>query len=276
MEVGFIGTGSMGSILIDSFIVAKAIPPVKITIYNRTVEKAERITSHYPEIKIASSMEELIGRCETIFICVRPTDYKSVVDQLSQYAREEQTIISITSSVFIKDLENRVPSKIIKMIPSITNAVLSGAILIMYGNRIERSEREFWFRLFSAIGQPIEIDEKFVRISSDITSCGPAFISYLLGNFIDSAVKVSGISRESATFLVTEMIKGFSKLISTGSFTLESLRECVCVPGGITGVGLSVLEDELGPLFEHLFQKTQEKFEQDVEECKEWNSNPQK
>jgi competence protein ComER len=72
------------------------------------------------------------------------------------------------------------------------------------------------------------------------------------------------------------MIKGFSKLISTGSFTLESLRECVCVPGGITGVGLSVLEDELGPLFEHLFQKTQEKFEQDVEECKEWNSNPQK
>jgi competence protein ComER len=276
MEVGFIGTGSMGSILIESFIVAKAISPAKIIIYNRTTEKAERITSHYPEIKIASSMEELIDRCETIFICVRPTDYKSVVDQLSQYAREEQTIISITSSVFIKDLENRIPSKIIKMIPSITNAVLIGAILIMYSNRVERSEREFWFRLFSAIGQPVEIDEKFVRISSDITSCGPAFISYLLGNFIDSAVKVSGISRESATFLVTEMIKGFSKLISTRSFTLESLRERVCVPGGITGVGLSVLEDELGPLFEHLFQKTQEKFEQDVEECKEWNSNPQK
>ncbi len=270
MEVGFIGTGSMGSILIEAFIKSGALPPLKITIYNRTREKANVLAKLYPELQIASSLEELIASCKAIFICVRPSDYPFVLKQLQQYSNTEQTVISITSAVMLDDLEKSIPSKIIKMIPSITNAALSGASLVIYSNRVSLEEQKSWNHIFAAISQPIEIDEQYIRVSSDLISCGPAFFSYLLQNFIESAVAKTGISRESATFMVTEMVIGYGRLLSLGEFTLDSLQERVCVPGGVTGIGLGVIREELGPLFDHLFQKTHEKFEQDIDESKEW------
>ena len=39
----------------------------------------------------------------------------------------------------------------------------------------------------------------------------------------------------------------------------------MCVKGGITGEGIKVMEDELGDLFEHVFQATHNKFNEDLE-----------
>lgn len=270
MEVGFIGTGSMGRILIEAFIASGAIPPSQITIINRTKEKAESLVATHPEIKLASSVEELIQKCGAIFICVRPSDYVPVLKLLQQNSHADQTVISITSAILLKDMERSIPSKIIKLIPSITNAALSGASLVMFSERLSIEERNMWNQIFASMSQPIEIDEQYVRVSSDLISCGPAFFSYLLQSFIESAVSQTGISHESATFMVTEMMIGYGRLISIGGFTLETLQERVLVPGGVTGIGLGVIKEELGPLFDHLFQKTHEKFEQDVEESKEW------
>lgn len=270
MEVGFIGTGSMGRILIEAFIASGAIPPSQITIINRTKEKAESLVATHPEIKLASSVEELIQKCGAIFICVRPSDYVPVLKLLQQNSHADQTVISITSAILLKDMERSIPSKIIKLIPSITNAALSGASLVMFSERLSIEEKNMWNQIFASMSQPIEIDEQYVRVSSDLISCGPAFFSYLLQSFIESAVSQTGISHESATFMVTEMMIGYGRLISIGGFTLETLQERVLVPGGVTGIGLGVIKEELGPLFDHLFQKTHEKFEQDVEESKEW------
>lgn len=43
MKIGFIGTGNMGTILIESFIESKAADPSNMTITNRTIEKALHI-----------------------------------------------------------------------------------------------------------------------------------------------------------------------------------------------------------------------------------------
>lgn len=270
MKIGFIGTGNMGSILIEAFILSRGLEPEHIIIHNRSYEKALKISERHPQVQIAPSAEQLITQCDAVFVCVRPADYKAVIQILRQTNNKETTIISITSAILLDDLEATIPNKIIKLIPSITNAALAGATLVMYSKRVSKSERSYWNELFATISQPIEIDERFVRVSSDLTSCGPAFLSFLLQNLIENAVKLTGISYKSATFLVSEMVVGYGKLISTGGYTLDSLQEKVCVPGGVTGVGLAVMESELGPLFEHLFQKTHAKYEQDIAAIKEW------
>lgn len=268
LEVGFIGTGSMGTILIEALIHSKAIPPTNIKIINRTIEKTKSLKNLYPELVIADSLEELIIKCQAVFICVRPGDYPEILKELQKFSHSEQIVVSITSALLIEDLENCIPSKIIKLIPSITNAALSGATLLMYSERLTPKERNDWQQIFSTFSTPLVIEERFVRVSSDITSCGPAFFSYLLDHFIEGAVLTTGIPREHATLLATEMIIGLGKLFSNATFTLDTLQERVRVPGGVTGVGLDVLREEIGSLFEHLFQKTHEKFKQDLEEGK--------
>lgn len=51
------------------------------------------------------------------------------------------------------------------------------------------------------------------------------------------------------------------KLLEQKHYTLPSLQERVCVPGGITGEGIKVLEEEVGTMFDRLFQETQAKYE---------------
>jgi competence protein ComER len=65
------------------------------------------------------------------------------------------------------------------------------------------------------------------------------------------------------------MVVGLGKLLESERYTLPTLQEKVCVKGGVTGEGISVMESELGDVFEHLFQRTHKKFDQDLREVGE-------
>jgi competence protein ComER len=115
------------------------------------------------------------------------------------------------------------------------------------------------------MSKPVAIDQTITRVSSDIVSCGPAFFSFLLQRFIDAAVQETNISEEEATVMASDMIIGMGKLLEKEIFTLPTLQDKVCVKGGVTGEGIKVLEAELGEMFVHVFQKTHEKFDEDIE-----------
>ncbi|MBO8171471.1 MAG: late competence protein ComER [Bacillaceae bacterium] len=264
MQVGFIGTGSMGSILIEAFIEAHALLPSQIIASNRTREKVEKLASRFPGLQVATDNQEVVQNSNIFLICVKPLEYKKVLDEIKDVIRPAQILISITSPVFIEELEQNVSCKIAKVIPSITNLVQSGSSLVMFSERCNQKDKESILRLFSNISQPIEIDEKVTRVSSDISSCGPAFFSFILQKFIDAAVEETNISRSEAVFLTSQMIKGFGKLLAEEKFTLETLQQRVCVPGGVTGAGIQVLEREFGDIFNQLFHTTHEKYREDL------------
>lgn len=118
----------------------------------------------------------------------------------------------------------------------------------------------------SPISTPVEIENNITRVASDIVSCGPAFFSYLTQRFIRAAVHETEIDKQTATTLASEMLIGLGELLRKGYYTLPTLQDKVCVKGGITGEGINVLENELGNIFEHIFQATQIKFEDDLKD----------
>lgn len=266
MQVGFIGTGSMGSIIIEAFIEAKTLLPSQIHASNRTFEKVKNLAQTYTGLHAYPSNEKVAQKVDLLFICVKPLEFKKVIDEISPYIREDQFIISITSPVEIEDLEKQLPAKIAKIIPSITNSVLSGASLMMAGERLSEHDKELLHKIMSTISQPLWIDEKYTRVSSDIVSCGPAFISYLLQQMIEAAHRETGIPKEEATALTSHMIVGLGKLLEEDKFTLPTLQERVCVPGGVTGAGIRVLESEVNDMFDKLFRATHHKFDEDIHE----------
>ncbi|WP_059102684.1 late competence protein ComER [Shouchella shacheensis] len=260
MKVGFIGTGSMGTMLIESLLDSKALLQEDIRIINRTPSKAEALKNEYPAIAIASSIEEVARTSEVLFLCVKPPEMPEVLKELAPLLEPTQTVISITSPVSVEALDSELPCKTARIIPSILNRASSGSTLISYGRRCKKADKERLRELVAFISEPLEIEENITRVSSDIVSCGPAFFSYLAQRFIDGAVNETEITREDATTLATSMLIGLGKLLEEGHYTLPALQQRVCVPGGITGVGIAVLEEELGDGFDELFKKTHEKF----------------
>lgn len=266
MRIGFIGTGSMGSILIEALLASHALHPEQIMAYNRTAQKAAALAARHPGLTLAKNNQEIAETCDVIFLCVKPKEYQTALQQFADLLSPTQMLITITSPVQLAELERCVPCVVVRAVPSITNAAHSGLVLLQFGSGVTSEGKEWVLHLFSHIGYPLETEERFLRITADITGCGPALISYLSQQMIRAAQEVGGISAEAATFLTSQMLIGFAELLKQEVFTLPDLQERVCVPGGITGEALAVLEQHIPGVFEQMFRKTQEKFAVDMQE----------
>ncbi|TYR82345.1 late competence protein ComER [Priestia megaterium] len=265
MNIGFIGTGNMGRILIDAFIESKAVHPSQVTIMNRTKQKAINIQKQHREIQVVTTAEDVVNASKVIFLCAKPLDIHPLLIQLEPLLTRDHCIVSITSPISVEQIEEIVPCQVARIIPSITNRALSGVSLVTYGNRCTKYFQNYLHDLFATMSKPVPIPQNITRVSSDIVSCGPAFFSFLLQKFIEAAVQETEISMEEATTMASDMIVGMGKLLEKEIFTLPTLQDKVCVKGGVTGEGIKVLEDELGDMFIHLFQQTHAKFDEDIE-----------
>jgi competence protein ComER len=265
MKIGIIGTGNMGRILVEALIEGKAVSPSSMMITNRTKSKALLLKDKYKDLRVGNNAAEVAFQSDLVFICVKPLDVHKILDQIQPYLNSKKCIISITSPIDTSQIERMVACSVIRVIPSITNRALAGVSLITYGENSSESWKIKTEKLFTKISVPVTIDEKITRVASDIVSCGPAFFSYLLQRFVQAAVKETEIDEKTATVMASEMIIGLGELLKQGHYTLPSLQEKVCVKGGITGEGIKVLEEELGEVFEHLFQATHAKFNDELE-----------
>ncbi|ANA81592.1 late competence protein ComER [Paenibacillus glucanolyticus] len=264
MKVGFIGTGSMGSLLIEAFIQSGALLPEQIRVSNRSPEKAQKLAKRHPGLTVCSSNTETASQSDLFFLCVKPLEFKTVISEIKDQLEARQIAISITSPVQLIHLESTLPCKVAKIIPSITNITGGGASLCMYGSRIKEEDRQLIESLLSYISRPLEILESHTRITSDFSSCGPAFLSLFMEKWIDAAVEMTGIDRKTLNALAGEMLLGTGKLLTEEGFSPEQLQERVAVPGGITAQALTLLESNLNGLFYQLIQTTHDKYEEDL------------
>lgn len=273
VKIGIIGTGSMGSILIESFIESTAVTPSQLIITNRTIEKAYAFKEKFPDLQVVESSKDVARAADILFICVKPLQFQPLLKELNSVLTKEQLLISITSPISISQLESAVSCKTARIIPSITNRALAGTSLVTLGTTCNADDYETLNSLLRHISTPVIIEENITRVASDIASCGPAFFSYLVQGFIEAAVRQTEITKEEATQLASEMMIGFGKLLEKEIFTLPTLQERVSVPGGVTGEGIKVLREELGDMFDLLFQQTHAKYDEDLEKVKDQFNN---
>ncbi len=269
MNVGFIGTGSMGSVLIQAFIKSNALNPEQILITNRTITKAELLAEMYPGIQLLHSVQELAVHSDILFLCVKPLEYRALLDTIAPFVYPEQIVVSITSPVLIRHLESKLPSKVAKVIPSITNYERSGATLCMYGSLMSDKDKELLESLLCHISAPVRIEEQHTRVTSDISSIGPAFMAFFVEQLVQSAVEFTSISRDEANRLASEMLLGTGLLLTSGGFSPETLQQRVSVPGGITAKALQLLLHRTEGVFLDVIKATHDKYNEDLEKVEE-------
>lgn len=263
MKIGLIGTGTMGGMLAHSFVQSAARTADQVVLFNRTPEKAHAIAAHHHGMQVAVSIKQLVEQCSILFICVKPLEYKSVLDQLRGIVTEQQIVVTITSPVSIAQLETALPAKIAKLIPSITNSLHGGVALYCFGERITSDDRTHLLDLFRGLGLPLEINERHTRIASDLSSCGPAFLSLLLELWCQAAVTRTGLNAGAARQMIGEMVSGLGRLLTDGDVTPREIIAKVAVPGGITATGLECLGERCADMFQELTELTHQKFAED-------------
>jgi Pyrroline-5-carboxylate reductase len=255
-KIGFIGYGSMGSMIIEGFLSSEVVKPDEIIVSNRTKSKLDNIKKEYPEIEITDNNEYLAGKCRKIFIFVGTSAVKEVINEIKGALSEDSHITYIAAALTIENVKNIFPGKITKVIPSLTSKVNEGVSLICHNEKVSEEDADFVNNLFSSISNVKIVEEENFEAGSDLTSCAPAFIAEIFMKFAETSAKNSNFTEEEVEDMVIKTLYRTAKLLYEGNMDFEEVISRVATKGGITEEGVKILEKELPNTFDKLLKTT--------------------
>jgi competence protein ComER len=241
MNTGFVGIGSMGGMLSRALLRSGALIPNHVWAANRSGAKLDVLRAEFTGVHVGTN-REVVTACDLIFLCLKPTDTAAVLAEIYQDLHAGQLLVTLASLITVSSLEERVPCRAAKLIPSITQENGSGVALLEFGARATAEDRALLQKLLAGICRPLLMQETLMRIAADLVSCGPAFVAYLLESLAESALADHpDLPLETARGLVWEMASATMRLMSEARMTPQELIQRVAVPGGNTALGIEIL-----------------------------------
>ncbi len=252
MKIGIIGTGHMGGMLARAFAETSS---ECVYVYNRTAEKAEAVAADFTNMAVCNTWRSLVSCVDAVILCTKAADGFHMMQQLGPALSRNQLLLTTISSIDLDQWQEFTPATPVKLIPSLTQTVHKGALLVSYPRTISPEDKLRLEQKLSAIGRPYVIDEAQVRVCSDLTSCGPAFLTSICQSWAQAAAQTGNIDRAEAESLLASMITGLAALLEAG-MTFEQVIDQIRVPGGVTELGLEALGDGPLQLFTRLHAET--------------------
>lgn len=257
VRVGFIGMGNMGQMLVTALVRSGALKPGEVVISNRTPEKLKQVVSHVPGLQQAFTNREVARQCRTIFLCVKPGETAAILDETGPYITEAHLLVVITNTIDLAMVEGRVPARVAKVIPSVVQNVGKGASLLCFGARCTPEDRAMLIQLFESISRPYVIEESQARVASDLTSCGPAFLSYAFRALAEAARRYQpDLPRDQIDGMIRETARATCDLMEQTGLSFDDIIARVSTPGGVTADGIGVMDELMGGLWEQVIETT--------------------
>ena len=253
MRVGIIGYGSMGKMLLWKFSEAAKIAKQDLFVSNRTESKLEDAK----DIAQVVSNKDLAASSDIVFVCVRPSDLKTVLEEIRDSINADALLVSLNGSVSFESIRKVIDIKTAKVIPSLTAEIGRSQTLVCFDEKV--SDKTALKDLLSCIGDVIELPENEMGMGSELVSCMPGFIASIFDVICKSAEGHTSIPREQIVKMVLSTMSATGDLMLQKEMSFEDVVTRVATKGGITEEGTKVVYEGFPETADLLFEKTLEK-----------------
>lgn len=226
-----------------------------VYIYNRSRPKAQAVAADFTNIVVCDSWQSLIHQVDAVFLCTKGGDGLALMQTLGRTLTASQLLVTTISGIDLDRWREFTDATPVKLIPSLTQTVHQGVILLSYPRQMTANQRDLLEERLSRIGKPFVIDEAQVRVCSDLASCGPAFMATICNAWAQAAAQTGQLDRAMAESLLQEMVVGFAALIEDG-MRFDDIVRRIRVPGGVTERGIESMGDSPKRLFTKLHKDT--------------------
>jgi len=259
-DYGFIGYGSMGSMLVKRLIQQSNVSQDSIMITRKNKERLAEIKNEWPEIHITQDLKELVINSKQIFICVKPSEFYEVLNEIKTHILVDQHIISIAGAILLSDIQNLIPCKITKIIPTVISEVNNGITLICHNSLISEEEAKQFEATLNNFTKIRRTPEEYFGFVTEFTSCGPGLFAEMLQEFVEAGYRYSNsIPKEEIVTLVTETVLGTVRLMLENSMDFSEVITRVATKGGITEEGVKVMKAGFPKIFDEVFEHSMSK-----------------
>jgi len=238
MKLAIVGAGNIGSALVQCL----APHGYDIGISNPSLNKLERISEHFPSVRVSTDNKTVATEADVIFIAVKPHLVEKVLRELAPCLEKKQIIVSLAAGISTDSLAEwtaMVAPPVFRVIPN-TAISRCGSMTFYCSARAERCQEETVKFLLDLMGKTLKIDEEKMAAFTSLSSCGIAYALRYIRAATEAAVEI-GIKPDVAQSVICQTLMGAVKLLEDGSHP-EMEIDKITTPGGLTIKGLNVME----------------------------------
>ena len=168
MNIGIVGTGNIGSTLIDGLLAAES-RDIRLFAYDQMQAKITTLGAKYPELTICDGIETVAQNSEVIVFAVPFTS----IQRLSGADRtaiesHESLVLALCGYAPLNLLEKYLPAKVAKAFPNINWAVGSGVTMVMVGERFTELDKQMICMSSKGFGQTRYKNKRGFQVSDTI------------------------------------------------------------------------------------------------------------
>lgn len=255
MNVGIIGYGSMGKMLLEKF-AGSGLASGGLYVANRTPEKLAGISG--PAV-VCGSCAELASRSDVVFLCVPPAGMKNVLEGIRDSLKEDSLVVSLNGSITFEQLGTVVKHRMAKAIPGVTAEIGRSQTLVCFNEAADSRDKERLEQLLRPLGGVIELPENEIGMGSELVSCMPGFIASIFDVLCREAGKHTAIPQDQVIQMVLDTMCATGELMIRKQMPFDGVVSRVATKGGITEEGTKVIYEQFPATAAKLFEKTLEK-----------------
>lgn len=238
LRVCFLGTGSMGSAVMQGLIAA-GHPKELVSATTNSKASAEKLRNQGIS---AMSVEEsgdanslMAGDADLIVLGVKPYQIATVLKEIKGQIGKNAVVISMAAGISLDAIAIELPENpnLVRTMPNTPALVGKGVTGLSSAASCSREAAEAAASLFAAVGAVIEIPESKINPLSAISGSGPAWVYYFIEQWEKVALK-EGFSKEQAEIMVRGTFDGALELLANSDAEPAELRRNVTSPGGTT------------------------------------------
>jgi pyrroline-5-carboxylate reductase len=243
--ITILGTGSMGGAILAGLTGPDVSVEGRITVTNRTVEKARPLSSAAVESFALAETPDAnrlaVAGARLVLIGVKPAMVADLLREIADALEPDAIVISVAAGVTTSAMEALVPGVVLRAMPNTPAVVSRGVTGLSAGTRATPADVALGRSLFETVGTVLEVPEDKIDALGTISGSGPAYVFYLIEELTRTAVGL-GFSAEEAAIMVDGTFLGASELLVSSGVAPEELRRRVTSPHGTTERAISVLQ----------------------------------
>lgn len=235
VELLVVGGGRMGEALVGGLLAAGWATDA-VTIVEPDPDRRNEVAEHFDGLEVVAEPIDAAGAV----VAVKPQHVPGVCRSLG--ALGVPRIVSIAAGVRLATMEAEVPGTVavVRAMPNTPALVGLGAAAIAGGSVASEDDLIWAEGILASVGTVARVAEAQLDAVTGLSGSGPAYVFLVAEAMVDAGVLV-GLSRDVATDLTIQTLRGAAALLATGE-PPAALRASVTSPGGTTAAGLQVLE----------------------------------
>lgn len=233
MRLVIVGCGNMGGAMLAGWL-AGGIDPSTITVVDPVLAAAPA------GVALVRSVPQTCA--DVVLLGFKPQHLAGAADGLAPLIGGETLVLSVLAGVDLALLQQTFPAAgaRVRVMPNLA-AALGKSPIALYGDATGAA-RAITDALVAPLGQAEWLtDEAQMDLVTALAGSGPAFV-YRFIDALAAGAHALGLPRDQADRLALAMVDGAAALAAASPHSPGELARRVASPGGVTQVGLDVLD----------------------------------